>query len=81
MPYEGHQYEGRWDNIEIWGEKPDALDGGLNITEDGAKSSRDRLWQVNFSSASGSINGPLPARGAGVARSVFYSDRWLKGRE
>ena len=81
MPYDGHQYEGRWNNIEIWGEKPDAPDGGLNITEDEAKRSRDRFWQIYFPGASGSINDPLPVRGAGVARSVFYSDRWLKGRE
>lgn len=81
MPYDGHQYEGRWGNIEIWGEQPHAPDGGLNITEDEVKRSRNRLWQMNFPGSSNSLEGSIPLRGAGEARSVFYSDRWLRGRE
>lgn len=82
MPYDGHQFEGRWDNIEVWGEEPDAPEGVVvGTTEDEAKRSRDRLWRLHFCDDGRMLHYPFPLRGAGVGTSVLFSDRNLRWRQ
>ena len=81
MPYDGHQFEGRWDNIKIWGEESDAPEGVVDgTTEDEGKRSRDRLWRLHFCDDRSMLHYPFPLRGAGVGTSVLFSDRNLEWR-